>query len=312
VPRLRKFVRSHSMDLFLFVLCLACIVAIRANFLSKAWNRAIKQTLYEQEVEDINAVHKIDNHLVRRLIVMPLTDAFNPNQVNGMHGKVQYGDKCSLPGTIGRLIFEKPYEVPWLFEIIPVNMSESKILANDAVGTSSLIDKPSVGTKLLKKAYLSPLDFRSPENYIFLPRWLMVTLGLKANDLVDVSFVRIKLASLVVLQPLTLEWDAMIQKGNRDPQTVLEHEVNKYSSLTAGSTIYIEVDGLELPLLVKETFAEGGVSVKGVRVQDSDIKVDIDRGHLDELIRLQELEAELIAKAEAEDKLLNKRKLSSI
>jgi Ubiquitin fusion degradation protein UFD1 len=305
-------VRSDSMDLFLFALCLACIVATRANFLSKAWNRAIKQTLYEQEVEDINAVHKIDNHLVRRLIVMPLTDAFNPNQVNGMHGKVQYGDKCSLPGTIGRLIFEKPYEVPWLFEIIPVNMSESKILANDAVGTSSLIDKPSVGTKLLKKAYLSPLDFRSPENYIFLPRWLMVTLGLKANDLVDVSFVRIKLASLVVLQPLTLEWDAMIQKGNRDPQTVLEHEVNKYSSLTAGSTIYIEVDGLELPLLVKETFAEGGVSVKGVRVQDSDIKVDIDRGHLDELIRLQELEAELIAKAEAEDKLLNKRKLSSI
>jgi Ubiquitin fusion degradation protein UFD1 len=300
------------MDLFLVALCLACIVATRANFLSNAWNRAIKQTLYEQEVEDINAVHKIDNHLVRRLIVMPLTDAFNPNQVNGMHGKVQYGDKCSLPGTIGRLIFEKPYEVPWLFEIIPVNMSESKFLKIDAVGSSSLIDKPSVGTKLLKKAYLSPLDFRSPENYIFLPRWLMVTLGLKANDLVDVSFVRIKLASLVVLQPLTLEWDAMIQKGNRDPQTVLEHEVNKYSSLTAGSTIYIEVDGLELPLLVKETFAEGGVSVKGVRVQDSDIKVDIDRGHLDELIRLQELEAESIAKAEAEDKLLNKRKLSSI
>lgn len=300
------------MDLFLFALCLACIVAARANFLSRAWNRAIKQTLYEQEVEDINAVHKIDNHLVRRLIVMPLTDAFNPNQVNGMHGKVQYGDKCSLPGTIGRLIFEKPYEVPWLFEIIPVNMSESKILSKDAVSTSNLMEKPSAGTKLLKKAYLSPLDFRSPENYIFLPRWLMVTLGLRANDLVDVSFVRIKLASLVVLQPLTLEWDAMIEKGNRDPQTVLEHEVNKYSSLTAGSTIYIEVDGLELPLLVKETFAEGGVSVKGVRVQDSDIKVDIDRGHLDELIRLQELEAELVAKAEAEDKLLNKRKLSSI
>lgn len=299
-------------DFFIPVICLVCFVAARANFLSKAWNKAIKQTLYEQEVEDINAVHKIDNHLVRRLIVMPLTDAFNPNQVNGMHGKVQYGDKCSLPGTIGRLIFEKPYEVPWLFEIIPVNMTESKILSRDAVGTSRLTDKHSLETKLLKKAYLSPLDFRSPENYIFLPRWLMVTLGLKANDLVDVSFVRIKLASLVVLQPLTLEWDAMIEKGNRDPQTVLEHEVNKYSSLTAGSTIYIEVDGLELPLLVKETFAEGGVSVKGVRVQDSDIKVDIDRGHLDELIRLKELELELIAKAEAEDKLLNKRKLSSI
>lgn len=275
--------------------------------MSNAWNRAVRQTLYEQEVEDVNAIHKIDNHLVRRLIVMPLTDAFNPNQVNGMHGKVQYGDKCSLPGTIGRLIFEKPYEVPWLFEIIPVSASRER---TEIIGGSATDELP-VETKLLSKAYLSPLDFRSPENYIFLPRWLMITLGLKANDLVDVSFVRIKLASLVVLQPLTLDWDVMISKGNRNPQTVLEHEVNKYSSLTAGSIIYIEVDGLELPLLVKETFAEGGISVKGVRVQDSDIKVDIDREHLDKLIELQKIKDDLLAEAEEEEKLLKKRKLSS-
>ena len=279
---------------------------VGGNFLSSAWNRAVRQTLYEQEVEDVNAIHKIDNHLARRLIVMPLTDAFNPNQVNGMHGKVQYGDKCSLPGTIGRLIFEKPYEVPWLFEIIPVSASRERTEILRGTGTDEL----PIETKVLSKAYLSPLDFRSPENYIFLPRWLMITLGLKSNDLVDVSFVRIKLASLVILQPLTLDWDVMISKGNRNPQTVLEHEVNKYSSLTAGSIIYIEVDGLELPLLVKETFAEGGVSVKGVRVQDSDIKVDIDREHLDKLIELQRIKDELLAEEEAEEKLLKKHKLS--
>ena len=311
-------VLRHSLDdidmgrISSIALCLLSLNVVSGNFLSNAWNKAVKQTLHEQEVEDINAVHKIDNHLVRRLIVMPLTDAFNPNQVNGMHGKVQYGDKCSLPGTIGRLIFEKPYEVPWLFEIIPVTSLEERTkLSPLIVGTSELNEKKSQESKLLSKAYISPLDFRSPENYIFLPRWLMVTLGVKANDLVDVSFVRIKLASLVVLKPLTLDWDVMIQKGNRDPQTVLEHEVNKYSSLTAGSTIYIEVDGAELPLLVEETYAEGGVSVRGVRVQDSDIKVDIDRSYLDELIRIQEeIEAEILLAAE-EDKLLQKRKLSS-
>ena len=293
-------------------LCVTYVIVVAGNFLSNAWNRAVKQTLYEQEVEDVNAVHKIDNHLVRRLIVMPLTDAFNPNPVNGMHGKVQYGDKCSLPGTIGRLIFEKPYEVPWLFEIIPVTPRSERISSRDsAIGTSSIDEKVSTGTKLLDKAYISPLDFRSPENYIFLPRWLMITLGVKANDLVDVSFVRIKLASLVILEPLSLDWDTVIQKGNRDPQTVLEHEVNKYSSLTAGSTIYIDVDGLELPILVKETFAEGGVSVKGVRVQDSDIKVDIDRGHLDKLIKIKKAEADLLAELEAEAKEMGKRKLSS-
>ena len=296
-----------------YICCSLTLTAASGNFLSNAWNKAVKQTLHEQEVEDINAVHKIDNHLVRRLIVMPLTDAFNPNQVNGMHGKVQYGDKCSLPGTIGRLIFEKPYEVPWLFEIIPVvSLEERENLATTIpVETNEHIDKPSKKSKLLNKAYLSPLDFRSPENYIFLPRWLMASLGVKTNDLVDVSFVRIKLASLVVLKPLTLDWDMMIQKGNRDPQTVLEHEVNKYSSLTAGSTIYIEVDGAELPLLVKETYAEGGISVRGVRVQDSDIKVDIDRSYLDELIRIQKKEEDLLASAEADSQLMKKHKLSS-
>ena len=58
----------HSMDLFLIALCLECIVATKANFYSNAWNRSIKQTLYEQVVEDMYAVHKIDNHLVRRQI----------------------------------------------------------------------------------------------------------------------------------------------------------------------------------------------------------------------------------------------------
>ena len=91
-----------------------------ANVFHQAMTRALRRTLFEQEVEDENAIHRADNHLVRRLIVMPLTDAFNPHQANGMHGKVQYGDKCSLPASIGREIFEKPYEVPWLFEIKPL------------------------------------------------------------------------------------------------------------------------------------------------------------------------------------------------
>lgn len=253
--------------------------------------------MYEQEIEDLNSVHKIDNHLVRRLIVMPLTDAFNPNQASGMHGKVQYGDKCSLPSSLGRLIFEKPYEVPWLFEIKPVTNESCKMLEtkpeiivsrND---TSTIENRLSPIPKSLKKAYISPLDFRSPENYIFIPTWLMNTLDLSPMDSVDISFVRIKLAGLVVLQPLTLEWDKLMET-HKNPKSLLEHEINKYSSLTAGSTILIEVNGVEYPLLVKETRGEGGVSLDGVRVQDSDINVDINRSYLDELIK-QNKEKEL-------------------
>ena len=242
-------------------------------------------TVFEQEVEDVNAVHKIDNHLARRLIVMPLTEEFNPNQASEMRDKIEFGDKCSLPASLGTLIFGKPYEVPWIFEMKPVGrtttLGESIAQENTMIEKdwSILTQKHSLmGTqkmrtrkrrrdpepvKVLDKAYISPLDFRSPENYIFIPKWLMKTLGLKPNDLVDISFVRINLAGLVVFQPCTLEWDELMEGSDTDPKTILEHEINKYSSLTMGSTIYIEHKGIVYPIYVCETRNELGVAVRG-------------------------------------------------
>lgn len=281
-----RFILSLSSLILFATQCLA-----GSGPLFNVWSRAMKQSLYEQEVEDYNSLQKFDNYLVRRLIVMPLTEAFNPNQVSAMHGKVQYGDKCSLPSSLGKIIFEKPFEVPWLFEVVPIRKNKDqygtsitqsfkidKQQDNEDLSSSLPPHKPGEN-KILNKAYISPLDFRSPENYIFLPKWLMNCLQLKSNDLVEVSFVRIKLASLVVLQPLTLEWDSLIELHG-DPKMLLEHEINKYSSITAGSTICIQIQGVEYPIYVKEVRAEGGVSVKGVRVQDSDVKVDIDRQYL--------------------------------
>lgn len=158
---------------------------------------------------------------------------------------------------------------------------------------AALVDRP-----LLRKVYVSPLDFRSPENYIFLPRWVMRSLDLSPFDTVDVSFVRIKLAALVVLQPLTLAWDDLLLSSNASPQSVLEHEVNKYSSLTAGAIITIEHKGVVYAFRVAETRAEGGVAVRGIRVQDSDVKVDIDRSVLDAIKKRRE--ERLLAEEEEE------------
>jgi hypothetical protein len=253
--------------------------------------------MFEQGVEDTNSLHKIDNHIVRRLIVMPLMDVFKPNQADIMHGKVQYGDKCSLPSSLGRLMFEKRYEVPWIFEMkrIPRVDVALKHRANDiATGVASNNDATSQtegavskGGARVDKVYFSPLDFRSPENYIFLPRWMMHDMGLAPNDVVDVSLVRIKLAGLVVFQPLSLEWDKLLQTG-ADPKTLLEQELNKYSSLTAGSTIYIQVGGKEYPIYVKRTVGEDGIEVKAVRVQDADVNTDIDRSIIDKLKQEQQ------------------------
>ena len=309
----------YTSSLLLLSVYISACSSSSGGGISSIWTNTIKQSLHEQEVEDVNSLHKFENHLVRRLIAMPLTDAFNPNQASAMHGKVQYGDKCSLPSTLGKIIFEKPYEVPWLFEIIPVKRLNPSRLFNPAQsiddddadttftttttttdvgeaeeekasGDTKEIKKPILHRKALNKAYISPLDFRSPENYIFLPEWLMKDLNLSPNDLVDISFVRIKLAALVVLQPLSEAWDDLIEKHG-DPKALLEHEINKYSSLTAGATIAIEIKGVEYPLFVKEVKAENGISVLGVRVQDSDIKVDIDRGYLDPLIKYNKQQA---------------------
>jgi hypothetical protein len=237
---------------------LSYVISTQCISLFQVWCRAVRQTMHEQEVEDINSIHKIDNHLVRRLIVMPLTEDFKPSQVDIMHEKIQYGDKCSLPTSIGRLIFEKRFDVPWLFELRPVRKG------TDGAGPSRTVGgvEGSHRDAVLDKVYVSPLDFRAPENYIFLPQWMMKCLDLQSNDIVDISFVRIKLAELVVFQPLTLEWDTLMATCG-DPKVLLEHEINKYSSLTAGSVIKLAIKGTEYPLLVKDTVAEGGVSVAG-------------------------------------------------
>ena len=280
----------HVIFIFIIVQMLHCSFG---NILSRTFNRAIRQTMFEQEIEDKNALHKLDNHIARRLIVMPLTDAFKPHQADLMHGKVQYGDKCSLPSSLGRLIFEKRYEVPWIFEVTRVSNTINNLKKRENSVSLSIEEREqnnlvnesqSTSKQRLNKAYISPLDFRSPENYIFLPRWLMSDMNLVPNDVVDVSLVRIKLASLVVFQPLSLEWDDLIKSGG-DPKSLLERELNKYSSLTSGSTIYIEVGGKEYPLRVHATYAEGGVQVRAVRVQDSDVSTDIDRSVVDRLLQ---------------------------
>ena len=280
-----KFFEMKSLllnELNLVIFMLLCNVS-NGGIFSNAIFKAVKRSLVEMEIEDNNAVHKIGNHLVRRLIVMPLTDEFDPCQASEMHGKIQYGDKCSLPASLGRIIFEKAYEVPWLFEVTPVRAAGYEALPTLTAEIESVTKVPfDPYSRKVSKAYISPLDFRSPESYIFFPKWLMHSLGLKSHDQVDISFVRIKLASLVILQPLSPEWDTLIE-GNHDPKAILEGEINKYSSLTADCVISIKFQNGIYPFYVKEV-QSGGVATKAVRIQDSDVKVDINRELLDDIL----------------------------
>ncbi len=272
--------------IFNFILfhLLCSVQVLNANYATRfsvAWRKATIQSLREQAIEDANGVSKFKRYLTRKLIVMPLTEICEPAEYSVMHRKVKYGDKCSFPQSIGQDLYDKPYEVPWLFEISKIKDDVS--LPSNTTASNSIFGSEST---CLDRVYASPLDFRAPENYILLPPWVMQALGVKHNDIVDVSFVRLKLASVVTLQPLSVEWDTLVSM-TENLQALLEHEINKYSSLTSGTNIMINCDGVEYSFYVKDIKADNDVSVNGARIQDSDVKVDIDRSVLDSILKMR-------------------------
>jgi hypothetical protein len=271
-----------GMIIIILICCLLAAIEGEGLF-SQVLSNAIKLSSYEQSVEDVNVQYKFRNCPVRRLIVMPLSDSFRSNQVDAMHGKIQFGDKCSLPSSLAGFLYSNRIEVPWIFEIKP-----SLSLSSQSKADSIRIDPKSIVAPS-KNVYVSPLDFRAPENYIFVPEWLMNFLNISTFDLVEISFLRLKLADLVILQPCTLNWDNLLEKHG-DPKVLLERELNKYSSLTAGSTIRINIEGEDYGFYIKQTRAENGVSVKAVRIQDADVRTEIDRTLLDSMKRKEHVE----------------------
>jgi hypothetical protein len=235
---------------------------------------AWRQTLYEQNVEDINTVYKFNNYLDRKLIVLPIETKSSSLKHGLMLGKEQFSDKCSLPRSVGALLYEKMFESPWTFEISKISDGKSlSSVSSNFDATNTVAD--------VNKVYASALDFRAPENYVFVPPWMMTALGLQNWDIVSLRFLKLHPVSMVTLQPLTLDWDKLTEEEGDAIQGVLEGEINKYSTLTAGTTITINVKGRKLQLFVKETLSEGlggaPVAVSGVRIQDADVRTNIDR-----------------------------------
>lgn len=259
----------------LILLCNLPLIYTKADkFISKSLLRkgigALRQTIYEQNVEDVNTVYKFNNYIDRKLIVLPIEVKFTTVKHGPMLGKEQFSDKCSLPRSVGSLLFEKMFESPWTFEITKI-------------GTGSILPSNLSATHAtdVNKVYASALDFRAPENYVFVPPWIMTSLGLSNWDIVNLRFLKLHPVSMVTLQPLTLDWDKVTQEEGDALQGVLESEINKYSTLTAGTTIPINIKGRILPIFVNETLSQGLggglVAVSGVRIQDTDVRTNIDR-----------------------------------
>ena len=158
--------------------------------------------------------------------------------------------------------------MPWLFEVSRV----------DGV-TSPRVQLPPdefhhKSSATLSKAVGGALDFRSPNNYAFLPKWMFKSLGLRPRDVVDVRLVtNTPPGSAVRLRPHTTEF---VNIGNH--QAVLETELKHYSALTLGSTIPFDYRGTRYYFdVVDLRSAPRGERVATAKVQDCDIAAEFVR-----------------------------------
>ena len=222
----------------------------------------------EQEVEDYNAVlvasarDVAESSSRRRLICLPLDERFNPPMGSFSHEHVQTGDKMSLPKVFHSSAQLNKVEVPWLFQVSRV----------EGV-TKERVDVPDdLAAEHLNEVVGGPIDFRAPPNYIFLPWWMMRSLGVRPLDVVDVKLIStVPPGSLARLRPHSSKFSTDIA----NPQAVMETELRHYSSLTKGSTIAFDYNDKRYWFDVVELrAAPRGDKQPIVKVMDCDLATD--------------------------------------
>jgi hypothetical protein len=235
------------------------------------WQNANNLAVLEQAVEDYNAEDIVATAsdaasaiIYRRLIVLPLDERFDPPAGVFSHGHVQTGDKMSLPRNFWTAIQATNAEVPWLFEVSRV----------DGVTSPRVTFPPNMEDPKLDKVVGGAIDFRSPSNYVFLPRWMMQSLALKPRDVVDVKLIQtVPAGSAVKLRPHSSEF---VKIANH--QAVLETELKHYSALVRGSTIPFDYNGKRFYFdVVDLRSAPRGEKVPMAKVQDCDIAAEFIR-----------------------------------
>eukprot|EP00560_Eucampia_antarctica_P010028 CAMPEP_0197829600 /NCGR_PEP_ID=MMETSP1437-20131217/6112_1 /TAXON_ID=49252 ORGANISM="Eucampia antarctica, Strain CCMP1452" /NCGR_SAMPLE_ID=MMETSP1437 /ASSEMBLY_ACC=CAM_ASM_001096 /LENGTH=342 /DNA_ID=CAMNT_0043431401 /DNA_START=46 /DNA_END=1074 /DNA_ORIENTATION=- len=241
----------------------------------RKWDQARSLAVLEQAVEDYNAEivatapDAVSAISYRRLIALPLDERFDPPMGVFSHGHVQTGDKMSLPACFWPAIQKSGAEVPWLFEVSRI----SDVTGERAIFGEKEHDDDDVDPGL-NRVVGGAIDFRSPSNYVFLPRWMMLALALKPRDVVDVRLKQdVPSGSAVQLRPHTTEFTKIANH-----QAVLETELKHYSALTRGSTIPFDYNKQRYYFdVVDLRSAPRGEKVPMAKVQDCDIAAEFVR-----------------------------------
>lgn len=95
----------------------------------------------------------------------------------------------SLSRNFWQAIETNAAEVPWLFQVSRIDgVTVDRVLLGNVTTSVAVIDEKRPDPAL-EAVVGGPLDFRAPANYIFLPWWMMRSLGLRPHDIVQVDLV---------------------------------------------------------------------------------------------------------------------------
>ncbi|CDH60278.1 ubiquitin fusion degradation protein 1 [Lichtheimia corymbifera JMRC:FSU:9682] len=155
---------------------------------------------------------------------------------------VNYGGKIILPQSALEKLSQLNISYPMLFRLI--NASKNK------------------------SSHAGVLEFVAEEGRAYLPQWMMETLELEPNDLIEVKNTTLPLGSFVKLQPQSVDFLDI-----SDPRAVLENALRNFSTLTLGDMIQINYNDKVFSIKVldvKPNFEEHS----GISIVETDLEVD--------------------------------------
>ncbi|KAF8821075.1 ubiquitin fusion degradation protein UFD1AP [Cardiosporidium cionae] len=260
-----------------------CLLQPKKYFsLRRILSDSIQKTKVEQQVEDLNRILRYSGEDQRFYLVMPLSEVFDPSVGHFSRGHVLYGDKISFPRSVLNQLLLKKHDFPWHFSLEKIQgLPSSKDWYQDDTPFSPESSQipamksmsPSTSTSLpIPRVFGSVLDFRSPENFIFVPPWMMQTLKLRLvwenrpRDIVRCQYTKLPEGSQISLRPHSKSFFSI-----KNYQDFLEKELRHYSCVTRGSTITLFHDHHIYLMDIVNASSDGKNSLEAVSIQDCDV-----------------------------------------
>lgn len=111
------------------------------------------------------------------------------------------------------------------------------------------------------------LEFSAPEGTIYLPLWVMKSIGVRSGGFVTLRNVTLPLGTFVKLQPQSVAFLDIT-----DPRAVLEHSFRAFSALTRGDMIQIGYNEQVYELLIMEI--KPASARHAISIVETDLQVD--------------------------------------